>query len=291
MRVPFCGSALSVCSSGMRDPHRALGFVLPQLPVGQALNARAPTLPEWGRGEAAVPDNTFPIIHLCGTFARHSEEKARFARPRCRVGLTKRPGPGIVNLVHVEVMRLNTVVTSREEILQASRSLIRARGWESVGIRTVANACGVSIGSIYNYFSNKSELVTATVESVWAEIFQPPEQDPPFADTLACIAWLYGRMAYGAEHYPGFFNLHAVSFAGVSKEDGKQLMQKTWQHIPQELTRMLRADPTVRPGALDGALSAEQYAEVLFSMLFCAMMREDYDPSAALELTRRTLYQ
>lgn len=53
MRVPFCGSALSVCSSGMRDPHRALGFVLPQLPVGQALNARAPTLLAGGR---SAPD-------------------------------------------------------------------------------------------------------------------------------------------------------------------------------------------------------------------------------------------
>lgn len=195
-----------------------------------------------------------------------------------------------MNIVQIEVMRLNTVVTSRQEILQASRGLIRERGWDAIGIRTVANACGVSIGSIYNYFSNKAELVAATVESVWAEIFQPPAQDPPFGDTLACIAWLYERMAYGAEHYPGFFNLHSASFAGMSKTEGKRLMQQTWRHIPRELCRMLRADPKVRPGALDGALSAEQYAEVLFSMMFCAMLREDYDPSAALELTRRTLY-
>ncbi len=188
-------------------------------------------------------------------------------------------------------MPLKPAVTSRQEILQASRALIRAHGWESVGIRTVANACGVSIGSIYNYFANKSELVAATVESVWAEIFQPPADPALFTDTLACIVWLYGRMAYGAEHYPGFFSLHAVSFSGVGKEKGKRLMQQTWRHIPQELCRVMRADPKVRPGALDGALSAEQYAEVLFSMMFCAMMREDYDPAAALELTRRTLYQ
>ena len=54
---------------------------------------------------------------------------------------------------------------------------------------------------------------------------------------------------------------------------------------------MLRADPKVRPGALDGKLSAEQYADILFAMLFCAMLREDYDPAPALELTRRTLYE
>ena len=119
---------------------------------------------------------------------------------------------------------MNIVVTSKDEILKTNRELIQKQGWSAVSIRSVAAACGVSVGSIYNYFSNKGELVAATVESIWAEIFQPPEQDPPFADTLDCISWLYRRMAYGAEHYPGFFNLHAASFAGVGKEEGKRLM-------------------------------------------------------------------
>ena len=47
---------------------------------------------------------------------------------------------------------MNTVVTSREEILRASRELIRRNGWAAVNMRSVAAACGVSVGSIYNYF-------------------------------------------------------------------------------------------------------------------------------------------
>ena len=50
---------------------------------------------------------------------------------------------------------MNTVVTSKDEILRASRELIRQRGWSAVSIRSVAAACGVSVGSIYNYFSSK----------------------------------------------------------------------------------------------------------------------------------------
>ena len=66
---------------------------------------------------------------------------------------------------------MNTVVTSKEQILQTSRELIRQQGWSTVSIRSVAAACGVSVGSIYNYFDSKAELVGATVESVWCEIF------------------------------------------------------------------------------------------------------------------------
>lgn len=46
---------------------------------------------------------------------------------------------------------MNTVVTSKEDILKASRELIRERGWSAISIRSVAAACGVSVGSIYNY--------------------------------------------------------------------------------------------------------------------------------------------
>ena len=38
---------------------------------------------------------------------------------------------------------MNTVVTSKEEILRASRELIRTQGWGAVNIRSVAAACGV----------------------------------------------------------------------------------------------------------------------------------------------------
>ena len=44
---------------------------------------------------------------------------------------------------------MNTIVTSKEEILKTSRALIQEQGWSAVSIRSVAAACGVSVGSIY----------------------------------------------------------------------------------------------------------------------------------------------
>ena len=54
---------------------------------------------------------------------------------------------------------MNTVVTSKEDILKTSRELIQQRGWSAVNIRSVAIACGVSVGSIYNYFDSKAALI------------------------------------------------------------------------------------------------------------------------------------
>lgn len=117
---------------------------------------------------------------------------------------------------------MNTVVTSKEEILQTSRELIRRQGWSAVSIRSVAAACGVSVGSIYNYFDSKADLVAATVESVWAEIFHRPQDVAVFEDIQACVTWMYQRMAYGCERYPGFFTLHSLGFMREDKSDGKR---------------------------------------------------------------------
>ena len=59
---------------------------------------------------------------------------------------------------------MNNTVTSKDDILAASREIISREGLPAVSIRSVAAACGVSVGSIYNYFDSKAELVGAAVE-------------------------------------------------------------------------------------------------------------------------------
>lgn len=185
---------------------------------------------------------------------------------------------------------MNTVVTSKEEILEASRELVRSRGWSSISVRSVAAACDVSVGSIYNYFDSKADLVAATVESVWCEIFRLPSESAAFQDIQTCIAWMYGRIAYGCEHYPGFFTLHSLGFMHEEKDDGKQRMQQAWQHVLNGLSTVLKRDPNIRRDAFTESFTVEQFADVLFSLMLSALLRQDSDPSAALEIVRRTLY-
>lgn len=71
---------------------------------------------------------------------------------------------------------------------------------------------------------------------------------------------------------------------------GKQRMHQAWQHILDELCAVLKRDPKVRAGAFTEQFTAERFADVLFSLVLSALLREDYDPAAVLEIVRRTLY-
>ena len=184
----------------------------------------------------------------------------------------------------------NPMATSKADILKTSRELIQQNGWAAVNIRAVAAACGVSVGCIYNYFGSKTELVSAAVESIWNDIFHHPEDEAVFQDTLSCIRWMYRQMEYGCQQYPGFFTLHSLGFLREDKSDGKRRMERTWQHIRQGLLAVLKRDPGIRPDAFNEAFTAEKFADVLFSLMLSALLRQDYDPSTVLELVRRTLY-
>ena len=184
---------------------------------------------------------------------------------------------------------MNIIITSKDEILKNSRELIRQQGWPAVNIRSVARACDVSVGCIYNYFGSKAELVSATVESVWYDIFHLPQESMEFDDTQSCITWIYERMEYGCEKYPGFFTLHSFGF-GEKKSDGKQLMYHTWEHIVNRLEAVLKHDTKVRPNAFNEQFTIEKLSNILFSLILSSILRQDYDPSVILEIIHRTIY-
>ena len=171
---------------------------------------------------------------------------------------------------------MNLNATSKANILKTSRELIQQNGWAGVNIRSVAAACGVSVGCIYNYFASKTELLSATVESIWSDIFHHPEDEVVFQDTLSCVRWMYQQLEDGCQRYPGFFT--------------KQQMQRAWRHILEALCVVLQNDTKIRADAFTEEFTVEKFAETLFSLMLSALVRQDFDPSTVLEIVRRAVY-
>lgn len=185
---------------------------------------------------------------------------------------------------------MNTTITSREAILNASKELVRKQGWTALNIRTVAASCGVSVGSIYNYFDSKSDLTAATVESIWCDIFHFPESSEKFDSFCACVEWIFDSMKRGDEMYPGFFSLHSVSFIGEEKPKGRQLMAQSWKHIQDKLYLTLTNDNHVRTGAFNETFTAQKFTEIIFSLIISALLQQNYDHTVISEMIQRLLY-
>ena len=53
---------------------------------------------------------------------------------------------------------------------------------------------------------------------------------------------------------------------------------------------MLQTDPKIRADAFDDRFPPEQFAEILFSLILVAIIRQNYDPAPVLALIERTVY-
>ena len=92
----------------------------------------------------------------------------------------------------------------------------------------------------------------------------------------------------GVEYY--FVDPEQFRAMKEDKADGKRHMQQIWHHILNGLCTVLQQDTKIRPGAFNEQFTVEKFADVLFSLMLSALLRQDYDPAAVLEIVRRTLY-
>ena len=65
----------------------------------------------------------------------------------------------------------------RRAILQASKMLFAQKGFYGTAISDIVRETGMTVGTIYTYFSSKDEIVKAIVEEGWSELYSRLETD------------------------------------------------------------------------------------------------------------------
>lgn len=56
-------------------------------------------------------------------------------------------------------------------ILSDAKEIASEQGVNKINIRLVAQRCNISIGTVYNYYATKTDLLIAVVEDFWTEAF------------------------------------------------------------------------------------------------------------------------
>ena len=60
-----------------------------------------------------------------------------------------------------------TLHNAREDILHVTRTMLAETSYNELNMRAVASRCGIGIGTVYNYFQSKQEIVGAIIQADW----------------------------------------------------------------------------------------------------------------------------
>lgn len=185
---------------------------------------------------------------------------------------------------------MNTVITSKEAIMQVCRRIVAEKGLKALNMRLVADECHIALGTLYNYYADKDELVLATVESIWRDIFHADQQcvvDISFSDY---VADLYERIRKGAEAYPSFLTGHSISIVGSKRGEAKSAMEHTFAHMKAGMLAVLRADQSVQENTFTSSFSQEKLVDFVLDSILVLLVRDQPDCAVLQEVICRVIY-
>ena len=105
------------------------------------------------------------------------------------------------------------------KLLEEARRQILEFGYSAVTVRSVAAACGVGVGTVYNYFSSKDELLAAYMLADWKDCITAINAVGNYSDVpRPVVRCIYDQLLAYARRHQSIFRDEAAhaSFAGTS---------------------------------------------------------------------------
>jgi len=102
-------------------------------------------------------------------------------------------------------------------LMEEARKQIQETGYSAMTIRSVASACGVGVGTVYNYFSSKDELLANYLLHDWKQCIAVIYQAEADAGTPATVVrCMYDQLLSYANRHQAIFRDPAamIGFAG-----------------------------------------------------------------------------
>lgn len=129
----------------------------------------------------------------------------------------------------------------RALILSVSRELASNEGLSQINMRTVATKCDIALGTIYNYFPTKTDLIIAIVESFWEECFRQVHKTYDHnLDFFKQLEALYFYILDYLEHFKTNWLSDLSSLSAMNKSKGKQKEQEYMSHFIDLFRRLFK---------------------------------------------------
>ena len=114
----------------------------------------------------------------------------------------------------------------REQLLEEAKKQISEYGYANTTIRSVANACGLGIGTVYNYFKSKEILVATFVLEEWKHYISKMQQLPQ-SDTYELFKGIYNFLIdFARENEKLFSDTDAVKLISNGSSERHKMLRE-----------------------------------------------------------------
>ena len=106
----------------------------------------------------------------------------------------------------------------REQLMQEAELQLSQGGYTAMTIRNVAKVCHVAVGTVYNYFTSKEELVASVLLVRWKQVIEEIDETARTADEPeVLLRSMYAQLSGFLDRYRVLFQDEtAIAVFGAS---------------------------------------------------------------------------
>jgi len=175
----------------------------------------------------------------------------------------------------------------RRTLLSCASRIECAEGVNAINIRRLAAEANIAVGTVYNYFESKQEVLLALTEAYWENALEEMRASVTaarFCEQIAqIIMFLRGKMNECAEIL--MKSLHDDAATGRIRMAAMQRVLRL------ALVGRLNRDTAVRADIWSETFTREAFADFVLSNLVLLMQQKDADAVVFLEIIERILYK
>ena len=149
----------------------------------------------------------------------------------------------------------------RARIVDVAIRLAQGRGFDSVGLREVAEEAGVALGSLYNTFRSKEEIIGAAVQHQTKKLRRQFERKPAQgANSTERVTDLFQRLTRALTRRPWF----GRTILGAISSNHPDIVGAVLEHDEETSRIIIAALRGVSPNAVELSSYAESEKTVAF---------------------------
>jgi AcrR family transcriptional regulator len=178
----------------------------------------------------------------------------------------------------------------KQTILSEAKEIAIKQGITKVDIRSVAKNSGIAIGTVYNYFPSKGDLLVAVIEDFWEGAFADVDWGSfayeDFYDNLEKIYnILYIYLNKFKENW-----LEELSFLKTQEKLlGKQKQTEYFKKIYNRIKDMMEMDNNIKQYQWTDVISKEKTAEFIFENMIMMLKKGDKNMSFFIEILKKIM--
>lgn len=97
------------------------------------------------------------------------------------------------------------------KIMVSARKILEDKGYDGLTARSVAENAGVSVGTLYNYFSSKEDIAAAVILADWRPFLEKLSKNmEDTQDPLSAAELMYAGLLSFSESHANIFNSSAA---------------------------------------------------------------------------------